>query len=97
MRPFKIRTIRSEVKTVKTYVPSDTPSPVGFNTERYIDYTNFQDGYVMVYDEVRNRYHFVNPDDILNDSLTKPPVPEVFFDEITKEFNDIVDIDLGEY
>lgn len=97
MRPFKIRTIRSETKVVKTYVPTDTPSPVGFNTERYIDYTDFRDGYVMVYDASRNRYHFVNPDVILNDSFSNPPVPEVFSDEITKEFNDLVDIDLGEY
>jgi hypothetical protein len=51
----------------------------------------------MVYDEARNRYHFVNPDVILNDSFSEPPVPEVFSDEIAKEFNDIVDIDLGEY
>ena len=97
MRPFKIRAIRSDVKIVKTYVPSDSPSPVGISTERYIDYTNFQDGYVMVYDVARNRYHFVNPDVILNDSFSKPPIPEVFSDEITKEFNDLVDIDLGEY
>lgn len=101
MRPFKIRTISAPLKSVKTDVPSNTPAPVGFNTERYIDYTDFQEGYVMVYDATRNRYHFVNPDEILNNTYKQETPPETFSNEIYDQIFDSLegnfDIDMGEY
>jgi uncharacterized protein (UPF0218 family) len=101
MRPIKIRTISSDIKKIKTYIPSDSQALVGVNTERYIDYTDFQDGYVMVYDEEKNRYHFVNPDEILNNTYKQENPPQTFSDEIFNEiFDDLednFDIDMGEY
>lgn len=101
MKPIKIRVISNDTKKIKTNTPSELQTKVGVNTERYIDYTDFQDGYVMVYDEEKNRYHFVNPDKILSNTYKQDNLPQTFSDEILNEIiddlDDNFDIDMVEY
>ena len=101
MRPFKIRTISGQLKKVKITGRSDIIPEVGVRSERYIDFTDFQEGYVMTYDADLNRYHFVNSDEILKDTYKQESPPETFsqeiYDELFDGFVDEFDIDMGEY
>lgn len=97
MRPFKVRVISNHTKKLKTDVPSNSPTTVGVSSERYIDYTNFQDGSIMTYDEERNRYYFVTSDEVISNTFQQENPPEVFSNEITNEIDERVDIDFGEY
>lgn len=97
MRPFKVRVLSNNVKKLYNEQLSNTPTTVGVSTETYIDYTNFQDGFVMVYDSERNRYHFVNPDDVLDNTYQQEQKPEIFTNEIIDYANDNLDTDFGEY
>ncbi len=69
MRPLKIRRSSQEEKNIITYIPSNSSSSTNTSIETYVDYTNFQDGFIMVFDEERNRLHFVSPDEILDGEL----------------------------
>jgi hypothetical protein len=89
MAIFKVRVISGEVKKSKSERPSGSIPTVGVSSDRYVDYTNFKDGYFMVFDEERNRYYFEDPDSLLN----QPPYPELFVDEVVKN----IDFDFGEY
>lgn len=97
MRPFRVRVVAGEVKKIKSNSPSSSIPSAGISSEIYIDYTNFKDGYVMVYDAGRNRYYYVNPDEILNNSFEQNPPPDIFVSELSDEIEQVVDIDLGEY
>jgi hypothetical protein len=97
MRPFKARYVPSQFKKVTTEAPPSTQSTVGINTERYIDYTEFQDGYVMVYDEEKNRYHFVSPDTVLSNTYKQETNPDEFSDQLLDQIKDEITIDFGEY
>lgn len=96
MRPLKIRTLNNNTKKIKTEALSNSPTTVGLSSERYIDYTNFQDGFVMVYDEERDRYHFVNPDDVLETTL-QGETTDKFSQEMFNSIKDTINIDFGEY
>jgi hypothetical protein len=97
MRPIRVRVLGNNTKKIQTEVPSNTIVPVGVNTERYIDYTNFQDGFVMVYDEERNRYHFVNPDDVLDNTYQQEQKPDGFTETLFDNLKDSINIDPGDY
>ncbi|QGT54569.1 hypothetical protein b3_0328 [Synechococcus phage B3] len=97
MRIFKVRVISGQDKKVKSGVPSSEIPTIGVSSERYIDYTNFKDGYVMTFDEERNRYYFENPDNILNKSFEEIPYPEIFTNTLSDEVEKTIDIDMGEY
>ena len=66
MRPFKVRTIINNIKKVRSEIPTNTSTTVGVASTAYIDYTNFQEGFIMAYDADRNRYHYVDPQDFFN-------------------------------
>jgi hypothetical protein len=97
MRPFKVRTVGNNNKKIKSSIPSNSPTTVGVSTEIFIDYTNFQEGFIIVYDETRNCYHYVNPDDVLNGTFKQETKPEPFTTIITDKVGDILNIDFGEY
>lgn len=66
MRPFKIRTLSNNNKKIKTEIPSNSPTTVGYSSTAYIDYTNFQEHFVMAFDAERNRYYFVDPQEFFD-------------------------------
>lgn len=68
MKPLKIGR-SSEKKNIITYIPSNSSALINSSTETYVDYTNFQDGFIMVFDEERNRLHFVSSEEILDGQL----------------------------
>ena len=94
---IKVRLNSEAAKKIKAYIPSTQNPIVAISSERYIDYTNFKDGYIMTYDEERNRYYFENPDNVINQTTSEPPYPEIFTDELTDEVEKTIDIDMGEY
>jgi hypothetical protein len=96
MKPLKIRSSFNNEK-IKTLIPSNSPISVKISSQTYVDYTNFQDGFVMVFDEERNRLHFISPDELLSNTYQQQFPPEVFSDEITNQVNQRLDIDLGKY
>lgn len=65
MKPLKIRASFDKEKII-SLIPSNSLVSTKISSETYVDYTNFQDGFIMVFDEERNRLHFVNPDEILD-------------------------------
>jgi hypothetical protein len=97
MRPFKVRTIGNNSKKVKSEIPSDSPTTVGLSSERFIDYTNFQEGFIMAYDDERNRYHFVAPDTVIEDTFKQEEKPEPFTTIVTDKVEETLNIDFGEY
>lgn len=94
---IKVGLNSGDIKKIKATIPSNQIPTVAISSERYIDYTNFKDGYIMTYDEERNRYYFENPDNVINQTTTEPPYPEIFTNELTDEFEKTIDIDMGEY
>ena len=69
MKPLKIGKSSEEKKNIITYIPSNSSASINSSTETYVDYTNFQDGFIMVFDEERNRLHFVSSEEILDGRL----------------------------
>lgn len=97
MGMIRIRFNSVDIKKIEASIPSNEIPTVAFSSERYIDYTNFKDGYIMTYDEERNRYYFENPDNVINKTTTEPPYPENFTEKLTDEVEESIDIDMGEY
>ena len=96
MRPLKIGSSFNK-KKIKTSIPSNSLMSVKISSETYIDYTNFQDGFVMVFDEERNRIHFISPDELLSNTYQQQFPPEVFSNEITNQVSQGLNIDYGDY
>jgi hypothetical protein len=57
-----------------------------------VDTSNIQDGEVLMFKSDQQKLEFVDPDEVL-DKAAEDGLPEEFLDE----FNDQIDIDLGEY
>ena len=91
-----IRLTKNNVKKVNIEAWSDAPATIWISSEKYIDYTNFQEGFIMVFDEERNRYHFISPDDFLDTTLAGES-PEPFSSVMFNEIKDTINIDFGEY
>jgi hypothetical protein len=66
MKPLKIGSSFDKKKIIVSPIPSNSPTSIKVSSETYVDYTNFQDGFIMVFDKDRNRLHFVNPNEILD-------------------------------
>ena len=96
MEPLKIGSSLNKQK-IKTTIPSNSSTSVKISSETYIDYTNFQDGFVMVFDEERNRIHFISPDELLSNTYQQQFPPEVFSNEITNQVSQGLNIDYGDY
>ena len=97
MKPLKIRSSSSGIEKIKTPIPPNSSASIQISSQVYVDYTNFQDGFVMVFDEERNRLHFISPDELLTNTYQQEFPPEVFSNEITNQVSQKLNIDLGEY
>lgn len=65
--------------------------------ERNIDYTEFKENYILIYDEINDKYKFVDPDFILKNSGNNPPLPEIFSQVYFDDINGNIELDSGEY
>lgn len=67
------------------------------NELRDVDTDNLNDKYILMYNEVRGLYEFVNPDDLLAAASTEPISPG-FPDEFIEQLNESnIDVDGGTY
>ena len=62
-----------------------------------IDYTILGDGYVMVYNKQKNKFVFVDPDEVLTKSVSDVILPQEFVDELGDKLDDKIDIDSGTF
>ena len=69
MKPLKIGSSSKKRENIITQIASNSPASIKKLSEAYVDYTNFQDGFIMVFDEERNRLHFISPDEILDEEF----------------------------
>jgi hypothetical protein len=97
MRPIKVGVIQNNKKPIKTERSLNSNIPVGVSSEKYIDYTNFQEGFIMRYDEERNCYYFSSPDNVIDDTFKQEEKPKEFMDSLLGKLEDKVVIDFGEY
>jgi hypothetical protein len=62
-----------------------------------IDITNVQDGYVLMYDQQRQKYVFVDPDKILSKAVEDNYLPDDFIEKLDIDLDDRIDLDSGEF
>lgn len=66
--------------------------------EGSIDTTTINHGYILIYNDYRKVYEFVNPDEILEQSAkepVQPGLPADFLDEVVNFLDNNVDLDAG--
>ena len=62
-----------------------------------IDFTVLGDGYVLIYDEQKNKLVFVDPDQFLSKSVKDNFLPQDFIDKLDTELDNRIDLDPGEF
>jgi hypothetical protein len=91
-----IRVSKSNQKNIR--VKTQISLPESLSGIDNVDITGIQDGYVLMYDDTRQRYAFVDPDEILIKSVTSDnQLPEVFVDKLDQDLDDRINLDAGEF
>lgn len=62
-----------------------------------VDIDNIQDGYILMYDDVQQRYAFVNPDNLLSKAVEDNTLPQDFIDKLDEELDNKITFDAGEF
>lgn len=62
-----------------------------------IDYTVLGDGYVLVYNKNKNKFVFVDPDEVLRKSAEDLVIPQEFIDELGDNLDNKIDMDSGTF
>jgi len=62
-----------------------------------IDFTILGDGYVLMYDEKKNKFIFVDPDEMLSKSVKDDFLPNDFIDKLDEDLDDRIDLDSGQF
>jgi len=62
-----------------------------------IDFTILGDGYVLTYNERKNKLIFVDPDDVLSNSVKDDYLPEDFLNKLDVDLDDRIDLDSGDF
>lgn len=62
-----------------------------------IDYTVLGDGYVLIYNKNKNKFVFVDPDEVLKKSAEDVVIPQEFIDELGDNLDNKIDIDSGTF
>jgi hypothetical protein len=62
-----------------------------------IDFTVLGDGYVLIYDEQKNKFIFVDPDEMLSRSVKDDFLPQDFIDKLDVDLDNRIDLDPGEF
>jgi hypothetical protein len=96
MKPLRVKLIGLSTEKITSDIPSSEPSIDYENIDRYIDFTTFKDGYILVYDETDDVYKFVSPDEIISNTVDGG-IPNTFSQSITDEVEKDIRLDYGEY
>jgi hypothetical protein len=84
-------------KTSKIKVKTQIVVPDNISIINDVDVSNVQDGYVLMYDNVLQKYTFVNPDVLLSKSIEDNSLPQDFLDKLDIDLDDRIDVDAGEF
>lgn len=90
---IKVKTSKSKSINVKTQIALADNLCVINN----VDISQVQDGYVLMYDDVRKTYKFVDPDEVLKGSVADGVLPPEFVDKLDQDLDDRIDLDAGEF
>lgn len=66
--------------------------------EGTIDTTTANHGYILIYNDYRKVYEFINPDEILDKSAkepVQPGLPQDFLSEVINSLDNNIDLDAG--
>lgn len=97
MKPLKIGSPSSKIEKIVTEISPNSLASIKTSSQVYVDYTNFQEGFVMVFDENRNRLHFISPDELLTNTYQQEFPPEIFSNQLMNDIEQKINIDFGEY
>jgi hypothetical protein len=62
-----------------------------------IDFSNVQDGYVLMYNAELQKYIFVDPDVVLSKAVADNSLPQDFIDKLDIDLDDRIDLDSGNF
>jgi hypothetical protein len=62
-----------------------------------IDFTVIGDGYVLRYDERQNKLIFVDPDEVLSDSVKDNILPQDFINQLDVDLDNRIDVNGNEF
>jgi hypothetical protein len=62
-----------------------------------IDFTVLGDGYVLTYDERKNKMIFVDPDQVLSNAVKDNSLPEDFLNQLDTDLDNRIEFDSGEF
>jgi hypothetical protein len=62
-----------------------------------IDFTVLEDGYVLIYDEQKNKFIFVDPDEMLSKSVKDNFLPQDFINKLDVDLDNQIDLNSGEF
>ena len=81
----------------KIKVRTQIATPESLSGVDNVDIDNIQDGYVLMYDDQRQRYAFVDPDVLLSKSVEDEVLPQDFVDQLDVDLNNKIDFDGGSF
>jgi hypothetical protein len=62
-----------------------------------IDFTVLADGYVLTFDEQKQKLIFVDPDEVLKKSVEDNTLPQEFIDKLDVDLDNKIDFDSGNF
>jgi hypothetical protein len=62
-----------------------------------IDFTVLGDGYVLMYNQQKNKFIFVDPDEMLSKSVKDNFLPQDFIDKLDVDLDNKIDLNSGEF
>jgi hypothetical protein len=62
-----------------------------------IDFTFIGDGYVLIFDEQKNKLVFVDSDTFLSKTVKDNFIPQDFIDKLDKDLDNKINVDPGEF
>jgi hypothetical protein len=62
-----------------------------------IDFTVLADGYVLIFDEQKQKLIFVDPDEVLKKSVEDNTLPQDFIDKLDVDLDNRIDFNSGNF
>jgi hypothetical protein len=83
----------SKISSIK--VKTQIAIPENLSGVDNVDVSNVQDGYVLMYDDVLQKYIFVDPDTLLSKAVADNSLPQDFLNKLDTDLDDRIDFDGG--